>query len=304
MKDIFLKPDENLLDPKDDAVFKFLFTSENDDSRGALKAFISDFTGQKVEKLTISLNEPPVTFLEDKQIRFDVNCTFDGGHRANVEMCMNPNENEAGRSEFFASRLFVSQPTKGKRYDEIVDAYQISIIDNKELTSDDSILHVYEFYDKENKVSLGGKIHIIHVEIKKFERIAKSTEKMDIKEKWGAYLKWLKDKEKIDIVNELIKKEEGMAMATEALREITADEEIQFQIITAQKNRMDWYNGIACARIEGIEKGISIGKEEGEKIGEKRATLTNARMMLSKKLPIELISEITGLTIEEIERLR
>jgi hypothetical protein len=56
------------------------------------------------------------------------------------------------------------------------------------LTHDDSVFHVYEFYDKENKVSLGGKIHIIHVELKKFDRSSKMMQNMDIREKWGAYL--------------------------------------------------------------------------------------------------------------------
>ncbi|MDR2073913.1 MAG: Rpn family recombination-promoting nuclease/putative transposase, partial [Oscillospiraceae bacterium] len=202
IEDILIKPDEDLLDPKDDAVFKFLFTSENEYSRGALKSLISELTGHEVKELRISMNEPPVEFVGDKQIRFDVNCLFNDGQRANVEMCMYPNENEAGRSELFAARLFLTQETKGKKYNEIADAYQISIIDKKELTNDDSVLHVYEFYDSENKVSLGGKIHIIHIELKKYDRLEKTTKNMDGKERWGAYLKWIKNKEKIDLVNE------------------------------------------------------------------------------------------------------
>ena len=308
LKNVLLRPEEDLLDPTDDAVFKFLFTSENKDSKGALKAFLSAFTEHEVKDLTLCPNEPPVTFLGDKQIRFDINCVFENGHRANIEMCMNPNENERGRSEFFASRLFVSQETKGKRYDEIVDAYQISIIDKKELTNDDSILHVYEFYDKENGVSLGGKIRIIHLEIKKLERIVKSAKDMNLKEKWGAYLKWMKDKTKIGFLNDLIKEREEFAMATEALRELTDNEILKMKMMERDKILMDWYDSIATAERKGEkrgrEEGIGIGEARGREEGEKETKLLTARIILNKKFQIELISEITGLKVEEIEKLR
>ena len=67
---------------------------------------------------------------------------------------------------------------------------------------------------------------------------------------------------------------------------------------------MDYYNEMACARDEGIKigeaKGISIGKEEGER----KTKLLTAQMMLNENCPIETISRITGLANKEIEGLK
>ena len=50
---------------------------------------------------------------------------------------------------------------------------------------------------------------------------------------------------------------------------------------------------------EGFEEGIKEGKLEGEK----NKTISMAKTMKLKNMDINLISEITGLSIEEIEKL-
>ena len=54
---------------------------------------------------------------------------------------------------------------------------------------------------------------------------------------------------------------------------------------------------------EGKKEGIKEGKKEGIKEGKKEGIKENAKIMLKKGLDINLISEITGLTIEEINKL-
>ena len=65
--------------------------------------------------------------------------------------------------------------------------------------------------------------------------------------------------------------------------------------------------GIKEGKLEGIEegmkKGIEKGKLEGIKEGIEKRNYTIAKDMKSKNLDINLISEITGLTLEEIEKL-
>ena len=52
-------------------------------------------------------------------------------------------------------------------------------------------------------------------------------------------------------------------------------------------------------RREGIKEGIKKGKLEGIKEGQ----ISMAKSMKTKNLDINLISEITGLTIDEIKKL-
>ena len=56
-------------------------------------------------------------------------------------------------------------------------------------------------------------------------------------------------------------------------------------------------------RREGIKEGIKKGKLEGIKEGEKNKAISMAKSMKAKNMDINLISEITGLTIEEVNKL-
>ena len=79
--------------------------------------------------------------------------------------------------------------------------------------------------------------------------------------------------------------------AVKQLRLLNADEEVQ-QLADAE----DWarydYNS---AMSEMMEKGLALG--------EKETNLKIVKKMLEKKMDINLISELTGLTKEEIESL-
>lgn len=51
------------------------------------------------------------------------------------------------------------------------------------------------------------------------------------------------------------------------------------------------------------KKGEQIGIQKGEKIGELKAKYDLAKKSLSKRFPISLISELTGLSEDEIKNL-
>ena len=54
---------------------------------------------------------------------------------------------------------------------------------------------------------------------------------------------------------------------------------------------------------EERQEGIKEGKLEGIKEGEKNKAISMAKSMKAKNMDINLISEITGLTIEEVNKL-
>ena len=69
------------------------------------------------------------------------------------------------------------------------------------------------------------------------------------------------------------------------------------------KNFRDWYSVISTAekrgRAEGLEEGLNKGKEEGAR----EANLNNARNLKKLGVAIDVISQATGLSEEEIEKL-
>ena len=52
------------------------------------------------------------------------------------------------------------------------------------------------------------------------------------------------------------------------------------------------------------EKLRKQGKQEGLEEGEKKAKLEDARKMVAKGYPIEDVCEITGLSLDELEKLK
>ena len=62
--------------------------------------------------------------------------------------------------------------------------------------------------------------------------------------------------------------------------------------------------GIEQGKKEGIEQGKKEGIKQGKKAGAKETKKETATKMLKEKMPLELIVKITGLTKEEINKIR
>jgi len=61
--------------------------------------------------------------------------------------------------------------------------------------------------------------------------------------------------------------------------------------------------GLAEGREQGKEEGLQQGREQGLEQGIKQSKIEIAKKSLEKNLPLETISEITGLSIKEIQDL-
>ena len=74
--------------------------------------------------------------------------------------------------------------------------------------------------------------------------------------------------------------------------------------IKSMNTERDTYNQIEYARESGREEGHKVGKEEGRAEGAKQKSFDIAKRMLEKGIDIETISELTGLTAEEVSMLK
>ena len=71
------------------------------------------------------------------------------------------------------------------------------------------------------------------------------------------------------------------------------------QIMLDEERRLGKEEGIKEGIEQGIEQGIKVGKEEGIKENQ----ILTAKNMKDKNMDINLISELTGLSIEEIKKI-
>ena len=85
------------------------------------------------------------------------------------------------------------------------------------------------------------------------------------------------------------------------VKELNEDAEFK-QFLTQEedeKKRISTFEAIA--REEGKVIGKSLGIKEGKLLGIEEANVKIAKKLLSKKMPLKDIAEITGLEIKEIE---
>ena len=93
---------------------------------------------------------------------------------------------------------------------------------------------------------------------------------------------------------------ENLKEAVEKLDRISEDEKMQRIIELREKAIRDEHAIYDKGLDDGIEKGIEKGKEKGAK----EEKIKIVKSMLKENMDIEIIIKITGLTKEEIEKLK
>jgi predicted transposase/invertase (TIGR01784 family) len=265
MTKIHFTENDDLLDIRYDNVFKAVFTKDIPASKTALGRLVSALIGRELTIVSINANEPPIDNLRDRQMRFDIYCMAKDGELVNVEMSLNPKPFEPVRLEFHAGKLFTGQDIKGKdkNYNDLKQAYQITILAKERFFEDDIPLHTFEYYDPLHGVSLNGKSRIITLELSKLAEVVKKPIKdMTTSELWGVYFQYLRDKKKRGIINKIINQEEGIAMASEVLITISKDEKERFRLLSEEKYILDTQSNLSYARQQGLREGEQKGMRE------------------------------------------
>ena len=150
-------------------------------------------------------------------------------------------------------------------------------------------VHCFKYYDEENKISLKGKSNIITIELSKLEQIAKKpVTEMTALERWAVFFRYTPDKDKRELVNEIIKIEEGIAMAGQVLLHISKDERERARLTSEYKFSVDLQSKM-------VDTERRVRSEERTEF---------ARILLRRNRPLEEIMEDTGFSEEYIESLR
>ncbi|MHC6202397.1 Rpn family recombination-promoting nuclease/putative transposase [Breznakiellaceae bacterium SP9] len=268
-----------------DAVFKAVFTKDTPASKGALRALLSAMIEQELDIIDILANEPPIDDIHDRAIRFDIRCSIrKTGEPINIEMTLYPDYYEAYRLEYLAGKLLCSQHIKGKigSFGDLKPSYQISFLANipfltgVPMFADEHFLHNFQYYDSEHSVALGGQIRIITVELYKLDSISlKAVSEMSKRERWFVFFQYHEDKGKQDLIQELVKAEEGIRMAQEAYSGITQDAHERARLLSLWKGQMDIQSKmVTAARIAEEERQgrvKALQEREKERQGREKA---------------------------------
>jgi predicted transposase/invertase (TIGR01784 family) len=287
MNKIYFQYEDDIINPCWDNVFKAIFTKDTLESRGALEFLLSAILGRILTVVLITANEPPVDSLNERQIRYDISCKFDNSDLCNIEMTLSPDSFEPVRLEYYSSKLFTTQDIRGKdkSYNDLKHSYQIALLVNDPIYKDDVFVHHFKHYDEENKVSLGGRSHIIVIELAKLEQIAKKpVAEMTALERWAVFFRYTPDKEKRELVNKIIEIEEGIAMAGQVLLTISRDERERARLTSEYKFAVDFQSKTVDAKRAGIK--------------------LVAQNAIGMGMDTDTIIKLTGMTYDEVDGLR
>lgn len=278
---------ERYIDPFTDFGFKRLFGTEESKEHliDLLNSIIVDedeivdIKYENVEKLGKSPS--------DRGAIFDLYCTTDKKTHIIVEMQNAKQSFFLDRSIYYSSFLVQDAAEKGKWDFRLPKIYTIGFMNfcPKEFESDPNFKHVVRLADIETHKPVSDRLTFIYLEMKKF---AKTAEELQSESDEWIYV--IKNLPQFLEYPEHVKGRIFQSFFRLAeVSKMSKAEKMQYE--ESLKQMRDYVNCIDTAREEGVEEGAL--KERYE----------NARKMKVKKLPLDLISEITGLSIEELQQL-
>ncbi|MEI0797800.1 Rpn family recombination-promoting nuclease/putative transposase [Brachyspira intermedia] len=289
-----------------DYFVRYLFSSS--DSNLILLDFINSTmldagikTFRSVEILT------PFNYKENNEYKetiVDVKCITHSGTVVIIEIQLQGNSRFPERILYYWASNYSKLLKHGEKYDALTPVISINLL-NFNLDDANNIHSCYMIYEMNNKKLLTDHLQIHIIELKKFKyNILKSD--------LNCWLKFFTIKNNKEIImSELVKEKPIMEEVQRKynnfiknslmMNEYYKREAYLYgnQIMLEEERRL----GIEEGFKKGIEQGIENGIEKGIEQGIKENKIVTAKNMKNKNIDILLISDVTGLSIEEIEKL-
>ncbi|MDK0553947.1 Rpn family recombination-promoting nuclease/putative transposase [Clostridium perfringens] len=289
-----------LLNPQIDFVFKKIFGTEKNKPIliNFLNAVIKPTT--PIKDVEIKNNDIDKDFIEDKFSRLDVKATTSNKEHINIEIQVKNEYNMIQRTLYYWSKMYSEQIQNRDNYSKLERTVCINILNFKYLKND-KYHNAYRLKEITSNEELTDLQEIHFIELPKFNEIgnkeyAEKVEKMDALEKW---LEFLVEPES-NTVRQLELSNEEIKLAKSELYRLSMDSKEREQYNMREKAIYDRISALENAEAKGKREGRLEGKLEGKL----ESKLEVVKESLSQGLEISLISKITGLSKEEILKIK
>ena len=282
------------MNPYTDFGFKLLFGT--DMNKELLISFLNSLLhGREVIKDVTYLNAEHLGTQEyDRKAVFDVYCENEQGEKFLVEMQKGEQQFFKDRSVFYSTFPIREQAERGNWDYELKAVYTIGILNfvfNE--NNDEYFHHEVKLMDVHTKEVFYDKLTFVYLEMPKFNK--GEEELVTMFDKWLFVLRNLATLlERPAALQERVFNRlfEAAEIAKFTKREL-------YEYEDSLKNFRDMYSVISTAEQKGLNRGRAEGRAEGE-LTERRKNALNL-----KALGVEgtIISQATGLSMEEIENL-
>ena len=296
------------LDPKADLTFKLVFGEHKDLVMSLLNALLPlEPDGQitSVEYLPTEL-VPENPGKKDSVV--DVRCEDQQGRQFIVEMQMYWNQYFKSRVLLNASKAVVKQLKDGEGYNLIQPVYCLNLINDIGFESGpDEFYHDYAIVNVAHSDRIIEGLRFVFVELPKFRPESIAEKKMAV-----LWLRFLTEiNRKTDEAPAELLENEATRKAL-SLVEKSAMTEAQlhaydkfWMAVTDEAGFLEarYHRGMTEGLEKGRAEGMEKGRAEGRAEGVAKANREHASKMKALNMPDEIISQITGLSMEEIEKL-
>ena len=274
-----------ILKLKLDIIFKRIFGDPA--NKNIIKTFIEDLLELpqgSIQELYMDNVELVPENIDHKFSRLDLKIKVDD-MIVNIEMQVNYEYYFNDRTLFYWSKLYSGELMDGEEYDKLRQTICINIVNFNLFKSDDYHSH-FKIMEKTRHEVLTEKFAIHFFELKKIN-------KRRNKKRMEDWLDLINAETEGDLMD--IQKETSIPEVKEVifkLRELSADEQLKWDVYYREKRLHDEASALSGARKEGIEIGRAEGRAEGRIEGQNEFVA-----FLKKKWRSEGKSE------EEIEKL-
>lgn len=280
------------LDPKADLTFKLVFGEHKDLVMSLLNALLPLEPDGMITSVEYLPSEMVPENPGKKDSVVDVRCKDQKGRQFIVEMQLYWNQYFKSRVLLNASKAVVKQLKEGEGYNLIQPVYCLNLINDIGFESDpDEFYHDYAIVNVAHSDRIIEGLRFVFVELPKFKPESIAEKKMAVL--WLRFLTEINKKTQ-EAPAELLENEQTRKALSLVEKSAMSEEQLYaydkfWMTITDEEGFLE------ARYYKGMEKGRAEGKDE--------ANHENARKMKSLGMPVEVIAQVTGLTIKEIESL-
>ena len=279
-----------LFDPKEDFIFKMIFGIE--ENKSILISLLNSILKGRpyIEDITLENTEISKIFKDGKSSRLDILATDDNGIKYDIEMQCRKTKDIINRTLYYASKSFAKDLKKNEDYNKsrVISIWIFGENITERIEPISEALMTFQPYQRDKYGIMTDNIRIIYLELNKY-----IVSDENIKYKLSKWVDFLKDP--INLNKDTVE-DKDIDKARKTLEYISTNKEERIIIEKIVEGRNDFYSANTIAREEG--------KEEGLKEGEKNKSIEIAKNMLKEGLDVNLISKLSGLSVDEINKIK
>ena len=278
---------------RNDRAFKEVFLNPNNSD--LLKALLEFILKIKIDKLEIKKTELLSGNVNIKDKRVDA-IVHTGNKKIEIEINSQNKDYLHTRSTAYICNIYQSNANVGDTYNEDTDIVQVNLTWGLGRNNDE--MKIYKIMNEKGELYVKNFI-IYEINMDYYDKIWYSKNEEEIKK--NQYMIML-DLDKKELKN--MPKDKIVDKYITNVTIVNDDPEFQKYMSEEEDKRKIQNSLLSEAKEEGISQGYTSGINDGISKGENKKSIEIAKNMLKKNMSIEDISDITGLSIEEINELR